>query len=166
MTYQDKLFKIKMGILPKECVAKPRKPIPKISEKRIAELKAAKDENGETELVKWFKGRMKVMGDRCLWCGCKVENRIYQYAIFSICHILDKRKTVCPSVATHPLNFVTLCPDHHTEFDKMNWEERESLGFWEVIRDRLVMIFPDLAEKERRFFPQSVIDWMEKSEPF
>lgn len=140
--------------------------IPKKSAKKIKEEAAAKDELGDTELQKWFRARMKQMGDRCYWCGCKVENKIYQYAIFSICHILDKRDTKCPSVKTHPLNWVTLCPDHHTMFDSLNWDERERLGFWDVIQTRLILVFPDLAKEEHRHFPQSVLDYMEKNKPF
>ena len=149
---------------------KPKKTykIAPVSEKRLAKMKAEKAERGDddTELVKWFKARMKVMGSTCNWCGCKVENKIYQYAIYSICHILDKRDTKCPSVKTHPLNYVILCPDHHTMFDGMNWEEREKLGFWETVRDRLIMVYPDLAKEEHRHFPQSVLDYIEKNQPF
>ena len=142
--------------------------IPKKSAKRLEKEKREREERGDddTELVKWFKGRMKVMGDRCYWCGCKVENKIYRYAINSICHILEKRDTMCPSVKTHPLNWVTLCWDHHTAFDRMNWEEREQLGFWETIRDRLIFVYEDLAPEERRHFPESVLKYMEENNPF
>lgn len=148
--------------------SKEKKPIAKVSPKRQAKLDAEAKErgDGDSELQKWYRAKMKQMGERCYWCGCKVENKVYQYAIFSICHILEKRDTLCPSVKTHPLNWITLCPDHHTEFDKMNWEEREKLGFWETVRDRLVMVYPDLAVEERRHFPDSVLDYMEKNKPF
>jgi hypothetical protein len=156
----------------KEDAAKPKPQkvysIPKKSAKKIAKEKKEAEQrgDGDTELVKWFKARMKVMGNTCNWCGCKVENKIYQYAIYSICHILDKRETKCPSVKTHPLNFVVLCPDHHTMFDGMNWEEREQLGFWETVRDRLILVYPDLAENERRHFPDSVLEYMKKHDAF
>lgn len=140
--------------------------IPKKSAKKLKEEAAAKDENGDTELQKWFRARMKQMGDRCYWCGCKVENRVYQYAIYSICHILEKRKEKCPSVKTHPMNWLTLCPDHHTMFDGMQWEDREKLGFWDIIQTRLILVYPDLAKEEHRHFPQSVLDYMEKNKPF
>lgn len=149
-------------------VPKPQYTIPKKSEKKLKEEAEEKllRGDGDTELQKWFKARMKQMGDRCLWCGCKVENKVYNHAIFSICHLLDKRETVAPSVRTHPLNWVTLCPDHHTMFDKMNWEEREQLGFWDIIRDRLIMVYPDLDPSERRHFPESVLAYMRKHDVF
>jgi len=165
-SYFERLQQIKLGRLPKEAVAKKKKPIPKQSEKKKKELAEQKDANGDTELVKWFRARMKVMGESCYWCGRKVENKVYSGAIFSICHILDKRKTVCPSVKTHPLNWITLCPDHHTMFDSMNWEEREQLPFWDIIRDRLICVYDSLDPSEKRHFPESVLKYMEKNKPF
>lgn len=152
---------------------RPEKPkkvyqIPKKSTKKIKAEAAEKERLGgdDTELVKWFKARMKVMGNTCNECGCKVENKIYQYAIMSICHLLAKRETCCPSVKTHPLNYITLCVDHHHLFDNSSWEEKEMMGCWETVRDRLIMVYPDVAENERRHFPDSVLKFMEKNKPF
>lgn len=166
MGYLEERNKRKLGIAPPLSFKKEKKPIAKISEKKKKKLADVKDENGDTELVKWYRGRMKVMGERCYWCGCKVENKIYSHAIFSICHILEKRETMCPSVKTHPLNWITLCPDHHHQFDSMTWEEREQLGFWDIVRDRLVMVYPDISPEEVRHFPDSVLKYMEANNPF
>lgn len=140
----------------------------KVAPKTKAKLDKEKEERGEndTELQKWFRAKMKVMGNTCRWCGCMVDNKNYRFAINSICHLLEKRDTMCPSVKYHPLNFVTLCPDHHTTFDSMTWDEREKLSFWDIIRDRLVMIYPDLAKEERRHFPKQVLDYINNNEPF
>jgi len=48
----------------------------------------------------------------------------------------------------------------------MNWKEREKLKCWPIIRDKLVMIYPDLAEKECRHFPSSVLKFMEDNNAF
>lgn len=167
LPYSERYRLIKLGLLAKESGPKPKKRISPISEKKKKELKEAKDVvTGETDLQLWFRGRMKFMTGHCMWCGCKTETHVYSGAIFSICHILEKRDTMCPSVKTHPLNWVELCPDHHTMFDKMTWEEKEKLGFWDTVRVRLIMIYPDLAPDERRHFPQSVREYIEKNEPF
>jgi len=136
----------------------------------MAELK---DENGETELVKFFKSCMKRMTGHCFNCMAKTETRVYQSAIYSICHILDKRDTVCPSVKTHPCNWIELCPDCHREFDtpplekdKTIWDKRESMGIWPVVRDKLIMIYPDLRPSERRHFPESVLKHIENNKAF
>jgi hypothetical protein len=149
---------------------KPKKKytIPKKSAKKLAQEKKEKVDRGgeDTELQKWFKARMKHMTGHCYECGARTETSIYQYAIHSICHILAKRKTVCPSVAYHPLNWVELCPDHHAKFDSSTWEEIEKWGCWEEVRDRLIMVYPDLAEEEHRHFPESVKKYMIEKEPF
>lgn len=146
---------------------KEKKPIAKKSAKRIEKEAKEREERGDddTELVKWYKNRMKYMSV-CEETGLKVETKIYAYAIMSICHILGKRDNQCPSVKTHPCNFVILLPDLHTKFDAMSWEEREQMSCWPVIKERLIMIYPDLAPSERRHFPQSVLDYMETINPF
>jgi hypothetical protein len=136
-----------------------------ISDKKAAKIKAEKERLGgdDTELIKWYKARMKQMSGRCNETGLKTETRIYAYAIMSICHLLDKRDTKCPSVKTHPFNWIELAPDVHTMFDKATWKEREMMGCWETIRDRLILVYPSLAESERRHFPESVLNYMNKS---
>lgn len=142
--------------------------IPKVSKKRAAKIAEQKTilAGDDTELQKFFKKAMKQMVGSCFKCGAKTETHLYQFAILSICHILPKRPSMCPSVALHPLNWIELCPDHHTEFDRVDWESRETWGCWPEIRDRLVMVYPDLAEKEKRHFPESVLKFMEKNNPF
>lgn len=165
MSYMSDRLARKNGILPPLPTKKEKKPIPKKSAKKIAEEKEQKKENGgeETELTKWYRQKMKLM-DRCYWTGQVVEKHVFHYAKMSICHILEKSK--CPGVKTHPLNFIILIPDLHKKFDEMSWEEREQLPFWDIIRDRLVMIYPDLPPSENRHFPESVLKYMQEKEPF
>jgi len=142
-----------------------KKPIAKMSAKRIEKEKAEKEARGEndTELQRWFKMQMKYM-NVCEETGMKLETKTYRYAIMSICHILPKSK--CKSVATHPLNRVFLLPDLHAKFDAMSWEEREQMGCWPVIQERLIMVYPDLAEDEKRHFPESVLRFIEANNVF
>ena len=140
--------------------------IPKKSVKKIAEEKAEKERLGgdDTDLVKFFKAAMKRMTGECAETGLKTETKIYAYAIMSICHILPKEK--CKSVMYHPCNWVELNCDFHLKFDAMSWEEREKLGCWPVIRDRLVMVYENLDSSERRHFPDSVLKYIESQNPF
>lgn len=164
--YQNKLNRIKLGLEPKTTGPKPKKPIPKISPQKRAAMKQEREDRGDndTELQKWFKARIKQLTGHCAECGLKTETKNYQYAILSVCHILAKRPAVCPSVKIHPFNFIELCPYHHDQLDKANWREIELWGCWETIRDRLVMVYPDLDPAERRFFPQSVLKYMKTNE--
>lgn len=144
-----------------------------VSDKRAKKIAAAKDENGDTDLVRFFKSAMKRMTGHCMNCHARTETNVYSAAIFCICHILDKRDTMCPSVKTHPCNWIELCPDCHREFDtphpdpkKTIWDKRQEMGIWDAVRDRLVMVWPDLAEAEKRHFPESVKNWIKDHEPF
>jgi len=141
--------------------------IPKKSAKKLEKEKNEREERGDnnTDLQKWFKARIKYsMKGVCEETGLKTETHVYQYAIMSCCHILEKRN--CPSVMYHPQNFIELIPDMHHKFDNISWEEREKWACWPVIRDRLIMVYPDLDPSERRFFPESVLKYMKSIEPF
>lgn len=156
----------------KENAGKPKvkKPyvIPKKSPKKIKQEAAEREARGDndTELQLFFKRAMKRMTGECRECFARTETKVYQYAIFSICHILEKRPTVCPSVAYNQNNWIELCPDHHHKFDNSNWEERETWGIWPTVREKLILLYDDLDPAERRHFPESVLRYMEKNYPF
>lgn len=138
--------------------------INKVSPKRAAKIAAEKEARGDddTDLVKWYKNRIKQLTGRCAECGNVTETKVYQYAIASVCHLLAKRPAVCPSVKIHPLNWIELCPYHHDQLDKANWKEIESWGCWDTIRGRLIAVYGDVAPEERRHFPESVYKYMQK----
>lgn len=140
--------------------------IPKKSKKLIEKEREEKEKRGggDTELQKFFKNCMKRMSGVCSETGLKTETHIYQYAIMSICHILPKR--LCPSVATNPLNWIELIPDKHHLWDNISWDERATWGNWPKVRERLVMIYDDLAEDELRHFPDIVLQWMKDHDSF
>lgn len=158
-------------------IPKPKKTyqIPKKSAKKLAAEAKEREERGEndTNLQRFYRSAMKRMTGYCLGCHARTETNVYSGAIFSICHILDKRETMCPSVKDHPQNWVELCPDCHREFDtppfekdKTLWDKRESMGFWNIVRDKMVMVYPSLDPSEHRHFPESVLKYMEKNQPF
>lgn len=139
--------------------------IPKKSKKKIEQENKEKELRGEndTDLQRWFKMQMKYM-NVCEETGMKLETKIYRYAIMSICHILPKSKV--KSVATHPLNRVFLLPDLHAKFDSQSWEEREQWSCWPLIQERLIMMYPDLSEEDKRHFPEKVLQYIENNKPF
>jgi hypothetical protein len=136
--------------------------IPSKSEKRIEKEKAEKEERGEndSELVKFFKAAMKRMRGVCEETGLKTETKIYAYAIRSICHILSQQH--CPSVKYDLFNWMEFDPGFHVKFDAMSWEEREQMGCWPVIRDKLIMVYNNLDPTEIRHFPTNVLNYMIK----
>ena len=149
MSYFERLQKIKLGQLPKEAVAKARKPIAKLSEKKKEEIKLAKETNGENALDKWFdeieKRHFTENGGSCMECKLWIPP---QYARHATAHLLPKK--IFKSVATHPLNYLILgagcgCHDKtHTisKFIKMKT--------FPLAKERILQMMPLLPTDELR----------------
>ena len=137
--------------------------IPKKSAKKLKQEK--EDRKGrageETELVKFFKNCQKQMSGNCAECGKPTTTKVYELAIHSICHLLAKRKTVAPSVATHPCNWIELCPDCHYKFDNSAWEDIAKWGCYPEVCERLAEVYPALADEERRHFPDIILKFIQ-----
>lgn len=159
--YRQRLALIRQGLAEKTTGAKPRKAIAKVSEKKKKEIEAEKERLGgnDSELVRWYKSKMKQMYGVCSETGLKTETKIYAYAIMSICHILPK--ATVKSLATHPFNWIELNCDFHKKFDAMSWEEREKLGCWPNIFQRLLLMYEHCDPSEKRHFPESVHKFFE-----
>lgn len=143
---------------------KEKKPLNKISEKRKNKMDEDNKSRGggDSELQKWFKARIKhSMVGKCAESGLKTETGVYRYAIMSCCHILPKSQ--CPSVKYHPLNFIELTPDLHFKWDNISWEERETWCCWPIVRERLIMMWPELGSAEYRNFPPNLRKWIEEN---
>lgn len=164
--YQSSRLNRKLGLEPPLPTKKERKAIPKVSAKKKAKDAAEKEyrNGGETEKQKWFRQQVKMMPEFCEETGLRLERHAFKYAVCSVAHILSQQQ--CPSVALHPANRVFLEPGFHKKFDAMSWEEKEQLGCWPKIKDRLISIWEDLAHDERRHFPDSVRNFIENQEPF
>jgi hypothetical protein len=138
-------------------LAKPLKKysIPKKSKKKEREEREERKNRAgdETALVKWFKERQKEMSGICAECGKPTNTKVYELAIHSICHLLAKRKSVAPSVACHPSNWIELCADHHYKLDNSAWEDVAMWRCWPEIKERLQIVYRDLVDEERRHFP-------------
>jgi len=161
-SYFQRLQKIKLNQLPKEAVAKKKKPITKIGKKKLAENTAAKVELGEDETMKekWFKARRKEMVGTCQ-CGCGMPSSKKDDAHFrsSICHIFPQR--LFESVQFHRLNWVerkfwatqgtSAC---HSQMDNKSMDLWPKMADWDDIVAKyheLVEFITD-EEKKQKFF--------------
>lgn len=171
MSHTEKLRLIKLGLLPKECVPKPKKNLNRISKKRAIQMAADRVERGDddTDLQRFFKAAMKRMTGHCLNCPARTETKNYAGAIFSIAHILDKRDTMFPSVKDNLNNWVELCPDCHLEFDstpleknKTLWDKRQEMGIWPVVWKKLIATYPSILPDELHHLPTELRERIEK----
>lgn len=108
--------------------------IPRVSQKRKEQVKDL-----DTELDIWYEEQrvLALKGDRkCACCGADITSDLQSDKKWinrrNICHLLPKGKYY--SVATHPLNKILLCWDHHTYFDN-SWLKARRMNIWgEVVR--------------------------------
>lgn len=178
-SYFERMKLIKLGLLPKEAVAKSKKPMKKVSDKRAAENKAAREKCGESELDKFFDVMIKRCTGKCLFCGGKTtavsnnfwrddnpkwsqeandrkhEQTIETMKRASVAHLLPKRdidKGGFPSVATNEYNWIELCWDCHTSFDKgrPSWVMLRDSKEWDIISEKLLSVLPMVAIEERK----------------
>lgn len=112
-------------------------------------------------LDRWFKERRKEMTGKCHHCNgvsCKHDDKYYK---FSICHILPK--AYFPSIATHPSNFVELCfwnKNCHGNMDN-NMLDLIEMNCWDEIVTKFCIMYPSIAEKEKRRIPQVLLQYIE-----
>ena len=135
--------------------------IPQKSKKRLAKEKAERDARGDndTELQKWFKGRMKYMTGFCAECGAITETKNYALAIRSICHILPKNDNGFPSVKFHPFNWIELCWGCHSTFDNfLGWEQKMGMRAWPIIEERILGMEASLTELGVGKLPKTITD--------
>lgn len=158
--YFKRMQMIKLGLLPKEAVAKEKKPIAKKSEKRKQEDLEKKQMGTDVGLDKWFEERRKEMTGSCKHCGgksCKDNDEFYK---FSICHILPK--AYFPSVATHEYNFIELCFWNNNCHGNMDNKVLDliDMNCWDEIVTKFCIMYPMIAKEERRRIPEVLLQYV------
>jgi hypothetical protein len=132
---------------------KEKKGIAKLSEKKKQEKKESKPQRDL--LTEWFTERVKEMKGKCENCGCKIDKKIYAYAMMSVAHVLPKRKNMFPSVATHPDNWLELCTSNgcHGKYDT-SWDEATEMPVWNKAVEKFKLVYPSIASEEKRHLPE------------
>ena len=153
MTHQEKLYKIKMGLLPKECVPKPKKPLKRKSDKKLLEEKNDRELRGndDTQKEKWFQARRKEMVGVCQ-CGCGNPSSKKDESTFRscICHIFPQR--LFESVQYHRLNWVErrFWMGCHSNMDNKSMDLWPNFADWDDIKEKFHQLAPLLTDEERK----------------
>lgn len=152
LSYFEKMKLIKLGLLPKEAVAKQRKPINKISPKKAAALKEQKEVGkpaSKLELDKWFfdieERHFSTGFGVCMETGEAIPRK---FARASTAHLLPKKTFV--SVATHPLNYLILSAHNgsHQKTDRV--DKFVTMKIWPEAARRIKIMMPLLPIDELR----------------
>lgn len=152
LSYHERLKLIKLGQLPKEAVAKKRKPLNPISEKKRAAMKQDKETlaGQDTMKEKWFQARRKEMVGTCQ-CGCgqKSQKKDDMYFRHSAAHIFPQR--IFESVQYHKLNWVerAFFGGCHGNMDNKSMDKWPNMADWDDIKEKFHQLVPLLTDKER-----------------
>lgn len=135
--------------------------IPKKSAKRLKqeaeEKKGKKDPSAEKE--RWFQDRRREMIGICRNCGKPSYKKSNEYFRHSIAHILAKRKSMFPSVATHPENWIELCSDCHMNLDNCMIDLTD-LACWDEVVVKFQKIYPSIAKEEKKRIPDILLQYI------
>lgn len=153
-SYFERMKLIKLGLLPKEAVKKEKKPMKRVSDKKLAADAEEKKARGEedTMLQKWYKNRQKQLTGKCMRCGEPYDHRNFKYAIAATAHILAKRSEMFPSVALHKDNFIelgTICGCHNWFDNFASWEEIALDKIWPLVLERFKLFESHITERTK-----------------
>jgi len=135
--------------------------MPKVSKKKQKiDREERADRNGEdTDQQKWYKLTISSC-DRVCW-NCNADlSRLSRDEMFScVAHVLPK--SIFPSVATHPDNYMILgryC-NCHGQYDS-SWENASKMPIFKEAIDRFVIMEPEVVERSK--IPDVFINYIQK----
>jgi hypothetical protein len=166
-SYFERFKLIKQGLLPREAVAKEKKPLRKESPKTAAAKAKEREERGDSGLDKYFEHHMKHAAPICMNCGLEarwlLEER-YSF-LWRSCqaHVLAKKDGIggFPSVAANLLNHLVLFPHFaglcncHGKFDS-SYENMAKMDIFPKAIDIINRLYPLIAKEERKYLPEII----------
>lgn len=131
--------------------------IPKVSPKKAAQVEKEREErgDGDSALDLWFEERRDELTGRCQLCGGRSEKGNDETHRRSIHHLLDKRKTMFPSLALNPVNFLEVCfygnsCHQNIHGGKITWELLFDSAEWPIIKEKLKILLPLCTAEEKK----------------
>lgn len=159
LTFQQKLAAIRNGDAAKTTGPKPKKYLNKVSPKKQAADKAAKEQlNGDDTIKeKWFQRQRRKLTGLCQ-CGCATRSSKHEDDHFrsSIAHVFPQR--LFPSIQYNDLNWVerNFWEGHHANMDNRSMDLWPNFADWNDIKERFHQLAPLLTDEERatKFYSQ------------
>lgn len=159
MNYREQLALIRQGLAPKTTGPKPKKPMKRVSDKKLAADAEEKKARGEeaTDLQKWYQKIMDSEEAKCWETGERIDKNDKFGWHGSVAHILPKE--LFPSVETHPMNYMILkmWGGTHGQYDS-SWENAAKMKVWPYALKIIVgTLLPCLTPEEKRKLPDVVL---------
>jgi hypothetical protein len=150
---------IKLGLAPKTTGPKPKKPMKRVSDKKRKEDVEAKEARGgeATDQQKWYEKIMQSEEPKCWETGDRLNKQDKLGWHGSVAHCLPK--SLFPSVATHPMNYMILSMwnGSHANYDR-SWESAAKMKVWKyALKIIITVLLPCLTPEEKRKLPEVVL---------
>lgn len=109
-----------------------------------------------TELQKWYSGIMESESGKCWETGASINKNDKRGWHGSICHVLPK--SLFPSVATHPMNYMILkmWGGTHGQYDS-SWENAAKMKIWTYACKIFNILYPLLTREEKSKLPDIIL---------
>lgn len=122
-------------------------------------INSSKKHNVEKKEVKkelrvFFASQLKYNPEFCEECGISLRASKAINPRSVIAHILPKRKSCFPSVATNSDNRLFLCVNCHSDYDNKGWEYVATMNVFELAKERLALFVDCLTEFEKQKLPE------------
>ena len=122
-------------------------------------INSSKKSNIEKKEVKkelniFFANQLKDNPEFCEECGVSLRASKAINPRSVIAHILPKRKSCFPSVATHSDNRLFLCVNCHSDYDNKGWGYIAQMKVFSLAKERLSLFVDKLTEYEREKLPE------------
>jgi len=125
-----------------------RQKIKSISNQNIAKKEVKKEMNV------FFASQLLQHPENCEECGISLRASKAINPRSIIAHILPKRTSGFPSVASHPQNRLFLCLECHGNYDNKGWEFVATMRVFELAKERLSCFIDCLTDFELSKLPK------------
>jgi hypothetical protein len=154
---EETLLRLQAARVPKQ--KKTPKPIAKVSVKKAKQIAEEKKElkGDKTDLHKWYTKIMESEEPKCWETGERLNKADKLGWHGSVAHILCK--SLYPSVATHPQNYMILSMwnGSHANYDS-SWEKAAKMKVWPyALKIILTVLVPLLTPEEKRKLPEIIV---------
>lgn len=150
--------------------------IPPFSKKKLDQMARDLENNSDAGQDKWFDYHMGINEPMCCNCGATADWLLLPkyFILWRACqaHILPKRRSQFPSLATNTNNHIVLFPSWggwlcgcHDQYDS-SWTQASSMIIWPGVVDVVkTLLYPVMPEREKSRLPELLLNQITHDTP-
>lgn len=121
-------------------------------------LKKSGGKKSGKELGIFFASQIRQIPKACEECGTGLSGWRSFLPAAIIAHILPKRETGFPEVATEENNIMFFCPDCHTDFDNKGESHARQMKSLPIMKERLKLFYEKLTDRNKNRVPAYLME--------